>query len=186
MKTAEHRARIAAGVRNSAKNNPRILARAAGEKHYVPKIPCKFGHRLRYVSSAYCVACGLEDSRRPENRVKNVLRNVRTRAKQEGILFDLTTDYIESIWPTDNLCPVMRTPLVEPSGPSRKGPRSFSPSLDRIEPKSGYVEGNVAVISHYANVLKNNCTDPAVFRRLADWLENKQVIYRTKLPQVNY
>lgn len=170
-KSKEHRARISAGVRNAARNNPRVLARKAGMKHYVPKAPCKFGHRLRYVSSAYCVECGLTDSRRPENRFKNVLHNVKNRAKQEGIRFEITVAHVKAVWPLDNLCPIMRTPLVEPTGPSRKGPRPFSPSLDRIIPELGYVEGNIAVISNAANRLKNNCTDPEVFRRLANWLE---------------
>jgi hypothetical protein len=44
-------------------------------------------------------------------------------------------------------------------------------SLDRIDPVLGYVQGNIAVISHLANTLKNNCTDPQVFRRIAEYLE---------------
>jgi hypothetical protein len=33
-----------------------------------------------------------------------------------------------------------------------------SPSLDRIDSSKGYVKGNVRVISHRANLLKNNAT----------------------------
>jgi hypothetical protein len=31
--------------------------------------------------------------------------------------------------------------------------------------------GNIKVISHFANTLKNDCTDPEIFRRLAAYLE---------------
>jgi len=37
----------------------------------------------------------------------------------------------------------------------------------------GYVPGNIAVISHFANTMKQNCTDSEVFRRLADYLNQK-------------
>ena len=47
------------------------------------------------------------------------------------------------------------------------------PSIDRIIPSLGYVPGNVAVISLAANRIKSDCTDPAVFRRVADWLEEQ-------------
>lgn len=33
-----------------------------------------------------------------------------------------------------------------------------SPSLDRVDSSKGYVKGNVRVISHRANMLKNNAT----------------------------
>lgn len=46
-----------------------------------------------------------------------------------------------------------------------------SPTLDKLNPTLGYVKGNVAIISHLANSMKQNVTDPAAFRRLADWLE---------------
>ena len=58
-------------------------------------------------------------------------------------------------------------------GEAHKGNIPMSPSLDRQIPKLGYVQGNVAVISHKANSLKNDCTDPSVFRRLADWMESR-------------
>ena len=40
-------------------------------------------------------------------------------------------------------------------------PHPHAPSLDRIDPKMGYVPGNVVVISRIANSIKNdaNCED---------------------------
>lgn len=43
------------------------------------------------------------------------------------------------------LCPVLGIPMDRPS-------------LDRIDGTKGYVKGNVRVISHRANMLKNNAT----------------------------
>jgi hypothetical protein len=171
--TKEHNARIAAAVKRHWETHltSRGKARVAGEKFFVPDVSCESGHRLRYVSDGWCVECAQIWGRSPERRLSRVLCNAKGRAKQECLPFDLTLEYLTKIWPADNLCPIMRTPLTEPTGPFRHGPRPFSPSVDRIIPELGYVKGNIAIISLKANTLKNNCTDPAVFRRLADWLE---------------
>lgn len=47
-------------------------------------------------------------------------------------------------------CPVLGVPLHYKT--------KYSPSIDRINPKKGYVRGNVRVISKRANTLKNNGT----------------------------
>lgn len=85
-------------------------------------------------------------------------------AHQEGREF--TIRFNEIVWPTH--CPVLGIALDY----GRKGkPRPNSPSLDRTDPSKGYVSGNVVVISYKANVIKQNCTDPEVFRRIADYVE---------------
>jgi len=55
-------------------------------------------------------------------------------------------------------------------GKGRGGANEFSPTLDRKIPANGYLQGNVAIISFLANRMKRDCTDSAVFERLADWL----------------
>ena len=45
-----------------------------------------------------------------------------------------------------------------------------SPSLDKIIPSKGYVEGNVAWISYKANVIKNDANYKEVMK-VAKWLE---------------
>ena len=67
--------------------------------------------------------------------------------KQRGIPFDLDREYLESIW-TDS-CPVFNKPFVR----HKKGD-DFCPALDRINPKEGYVKGNVRYISARANRIK--------------------------------
>jgi hypothetical protein len=46
-----------------------------------------------------------------------------------------------------------------------------SPSLDRIDPKKGYVKGNVAVISYKANRIKQDAT-PEELEAVASWLRS--------------
>ena len=52
-----------------------------------------------------------------------------------------------------DICPVLGIPLFRNSG---KRASDNSPSLDRIDPKKGYVKDNVHVISNRANTLKSN------------------------------
>jgi len=63
-------------------------------------------------------------------------------------------------------CPVLGIPL-------KLGAGDCSPSLDRIIPDLGYVPGNVVVMSHRANTIKNNATLDEL-RTIAEWLESAQ------------
>ena len=69
-----------------------------------------------------------------------------------GLPFALTTDYVESIW--NETCPYLGIPLAGGEGKLAR----TSPTLDRIIPAAGYVEGNVEVISHRANTMKCEAT----------------------------
>ena len=53
------------------------------------------------------------------------------------------------------------------------GDSNSSPSIDRIVPELGYVEGNVAWISKKANTLKLN-RSPQMLRKIADWIDSKK------------
>jgi hypothetical protein len=85
------------------------------------------------------------------NGTKMMLRNAKRRAEKAGVPCTLAlTDIV--IPPT---CPVFGVPFS-------KG--KFSASLDRIEPKLGYVPGNIIVISRHANVIKTNATWEEIIR----------------------
>lgn len=92
--------------------------------------------------------------------------NAKQRAKKRGVPFLITKEDIEKVWPSDNRCPILGTTFVVHRGL----PSDDSPSLDAMVPALGYVPGNIHVISHGANILKRNVTDPAVFERLAAWM----------------
>ena len=68
-------------------------------------------------------------------------RAAKARAKEKGRDFNI--ELSDVVIPA--LCPVLGIPMDRPS-------------LDRIDGAKGYVKGNVRVISHRANTLKNNAT----------------------------
>jgi hypothetical protein len=112
---------------------------------------------------------GLYSLCRDCSRPNKMVRAARNRARAKRLACNLTPAYVRSIWPADDCCPIRKVKFVPIL--RRQGPHPDSPSLDRIDPALGYVMGNVAILSQAANRAKQNETDPAVFRRLADWLE---------------
>lgn len=91
---------------------------------------------------------------------------IKSTSKRLGLPFDLTPAYMVSIYPEDGLCPYFKLPFI-----NGEGKHPMSASIDKIIPSLGYVQGNVRVLSRRANTIKNDCTDPAIFRRIADDLE---------------
>jgi hypothetical protein len=89
----------------------------------------------------------------------------RKRAKKKNLQNTLTTEYIESLIPANGLCPALGVELTFGGVCSPN-----SASLDRIIPKLGYVVGNVAVISHRANTIKNNASR-ADLVAIVNWLD---------------
>lgn len=77
----------------------------------------------------------------------------RGRAKSKGLAHNVTLEYIQSIWPIDNKCPIFGTEFT-----FTVGNMNTCASLDRIDNAVGYVIGNVAVISWRANSLKSCAT----------------------------
>jgi hypothetical protein len=88
----------------------------------------------------------------------------KSRAALAGISFDITSEYILSITP--DVCPVFGTSFVF-IGNRKVG--AASATLDKLNPNLGYVEGNVAVISRKANMIKSayGSTD---IEKVAAWL----------------
>jgi hypothetical protein len=73
------------------------------------------------------------------------------------------------VWPTH--CPVLGVELeYRRQLGNKKGPLPNSPSFDRVDPKVGYVPGNVIIISHKANVIKSNATVDEL-KRVASFFE---------------
>jgi hypothetical protein len=98
------------------------------------------------------------------NWLARILHTVRYRAKRRGLAFDITVSDVH----VPERCPVFGIPLV--FGAARNS--EDSPSLDRINPRFGYVKGNVAVISQRANTIKNNASS-AELKLVAAWVEGQ-------------
>lgn len=99
-------------------------------------------------------------NRTPETWLHQILCQAKRRSKKSGVCFSLTA--ADVVLPTH--CPITKAPLAYGC---RSRDRS-GPSLDRIIPELGYVPGNVRVISLLANVIRQDCLDPAIFQALAD------------------
>jgi Homeodomain-like domain len=146
------------------------LAKDNGQIKYVSHKPCGCGANERYVKSKTCVECEFKKHRDPSRRYMRLFLGAQYRSRTFGLPFDLTIEYVKQIWPSDNLCPVLGIILESPhKGRGKITPNS--PTLDRIRPSAGYVQGNVAVLSYKANTMKQDCIEPDVFRRIANWLE---------------
>ena len=98
------------------------------------------------------------------NPEKVLLSRARYRARKQGIPFEITLEDI----PVPKRCPALGIKLAW----GKKHVRPNSPSIDKIKPELGYVPGNVVVISHRANRIKNDATVTEL-RKIARWM-NKQ------------
>lgn len=136
------------------------------------------GQSWRHLNHGNCVECTREGARawkiaNPEKSKRNTARrdvnrprlghsarrkkwpfalNIgtsRARAKLKNLPFDLTVDFIKTLWLEQRgECFWTGKPLDFVNGEARD---PFRPSLDKIHPKSGYVQGNVVWSSNFAN-----------------------------------
>jgi hypothetical protein len=91
------------------------------------------------------------------------LSSIKWRARKNNIPFNLTIEDI--VFPST--CPVLGFPL-KGNYDGGSGYHRDSPSLDRINPKLGYVKGNVRIISSRANLLKSDATVEELEKVLED------------------
>lgn len=87
------------------------------------------------------------------------LSRVKSRSKRKNLEFNLTIEYLKSIYPKNNMCPLLNIPLDWKS--SYKHPST--PSLDRIDNSKGYIKGNVQWVSWRANNLMGDATPEELF-----------------------
>ena len=105
-----------------------------------------------------------------QQHISTYLKNARSRARRDNVPFSLTKEYLLSI-ATDE-CPIFHTPFEwGVSGLGKGNTKDNCPTLDRILPELGYVEGNVAFLSHRANIIKDNGTMQEHYA-IADWIWN--------------
>lgn len=114
---------------------------------------------------AVCLDCWLLqclESKRRQPKVKTMFAAAKVRAKRVGVPFSITLQDLV----VPEFCPILGIKLKHGTVTERDD----SPSLDRVIPSLGYVQGNIAVISHYANRLKNNGSSEE-HRKIADWMD---------------
>jgi len=80
--------------------------------------------------------------------MKKLLAMAKNRAKTKGLPFDLTIEHMMELW--DGSCAISGVELdLEPAG-GRVARRA--PSIDRIIPEYGYVQGNIRIVTYQVNV----------------------------------
>jgi hypothetical protein len=170
----------------------RLEAVSRGLGTYSTGRPCKYGHLAeRSVQSRGCVVCARERARRaagqnpdrvratkhryderrrsdPMTWARHMASSTRCRARKLGVPFNLTALAIYAAIPKDRTCAALGIPLVFGAKLSRN-----SPSIDRHIPALGYVIGNISIISHRANAIKQDATDPNDLRRVAAYMESR-------------
>lgn len=117
-----------------------------------------------------CRLCVAEQQRDRYDRYKKnsyfkykVLR-AKKRSAELGVPFDLTSEYLESIW--TGVCPILGVDL------DREADRldEKAPELDRFIPNKGYSQGNVAFVSRRANRFKSDASVEEI-ERVLDWMK---------------
>jgi hypothetical protein len=109
-------------------------------------------HLLRqkdYISRNYEKVQKRKRVYRENNVIKEIVRRAKHRAAQKGWDFNLKDEDI--LLP--ERCPILGVLLEMGKG---RGPKSNSPTLDRIDSTKGYIAGNVHVISMRANLIKTD------------------------------
>ena len=157
-----------------AKDNPELSVRQCSvckqTKDNVDFHKAKSGVNGRY---SICKSCRkpIESKKYENNKWLYTCRLKKAFCKKHDITFDLTPEYLESIY-TDT-CPVF--------GIKFQGNKcsDFSATLDRIDPSKGYVQGNVCFISHRANRIKYD-SSVTELEQILEWYKSATTSGRFK------
>lgn len=93
-----------------------------------------------------------------------MVRNAKYRARDKNLPFDLSVNDLT----IPDTCPILGIPLCV----NEKKSGGNSPSIDRLIPELGYVKGNVTIISHKANTIKNNASIEEL-EKVLNWLKEQ-------------
>lgn len=120
----------------------------------------------------YCKACANDVQRarylshKKESPFIHKCTRARTRANSLKVPFDLTPEYLESIW--TGICPALG---VDISFTEKDRTDEFAAELDRFIPELGYTKGNVTFLSRKANRLKNSASISDL-EGILNWMKN--------------
>ena len=96
---------------------------------------------------------------------------IKIRAKRKNIPFKISQEYLKNLLlNAPKKCPALGIKMtISAAHPNASRIKSdSSPSVDRIIPEKGYVEGNLVVVSDLANKIKTDAT-PDQIRKVADY-----------------
>lgn len=165
------------------------LARKVGSPSYFTGKPCRRGHlSWRYTRNSTCYQCQYEQTSVTTDRrgsrialkgpqltvdtpkiksAKALIDAAMRRARCKGLCFNLTLDFVLSIFP--DRCPILD---IELSYVNSRTNRDTSPSIDRIDNTKGYTQDNVVVVSFRANRIKNDSSMDEL-KKVYDYYTNR-------------
>ena len=110
--------------------------------------------RIKNNNDRLCEAChariaAVNPRSTPYGYISHLVRKAEERSVNKNLPFELTPEYIFSIWPEDDSCWMAKAKFF--SDPAYKRQSPTTPTIDRLIPSEGYVEGNIQIVSWVAN-----------------------------------
>ncbi len=108
-----------------------------------------------------------KDFNRLNHIESRLLGSAKRRIKKSKLELNINLNYIRSIWPLDNRCPILEEKFVF----GKNVVNDFSATIDRIDNSKGYIKGNIRIIANKANVVKNKASLEELEFMLKNWEE---------------
>lgn len=110
-------------------------------------------------------------------RCRQLLGSSKYRAKQLKVEHNLDKSYLVGLWESQNGCCAVSGRRFDLSRPEQGlCVNSNSPSLDRINPKEGYIKGNVRFVCYQVNTALNQYGEQALIDLCKDILSYNGVV----------
>jgi len=118
---------------------------------------CRNKHKLKYYRSISGIC-------------SRSLNHCKHRVIKYNLDFNIDLNYLKSIFPKDRKCPILGYEMKPSQG--IMGGNKYSPTLDRINPKLGYVKGNVEWVCMLANKMMSNANKKDLIR-FSKWINRR-------------
>lgn len=112
--------------------------------------------------SKFCKSCSSSKNYRKKWNVLKTDKNIRmyrlmhaarNRAKAKNLPYNITVEYLIKLWnENDGCCSLTGIPFKLDHSGTAGQVHPDAPSVDRIVPKLGYVEGNIRLVTYHMNV----------------------------------
>jgi len=108
----------------------------------------------------------------PVRRCQLLCSMAKNRAKSGSIPFDLTPEYVFSLWENQNGKCLLTGNFFELV--SNVGVVPNAPSIDRIIPALGYVQGNIRLVTYHMNVALSEFGVECFEQLIENYVNNKK------------
>lgn len=107
--------------------------------------------------------------------MKSMLRSSKTRAKNKGLLHDISFKYIETLWLNQNgKCALSKMNMTYECREKNISRHPFNMSLDRIDSSMGYTKGNVQLICNWVQTAKSDYSQSDFIEWIFTFVKNNE------------